>query len=126
MARPARHLAIALALLLAAQWTVAFAHCLAPLIAGAGGHAIEICTPDGLRSLVLGEDGQPDQPPAPGESARHGVCPLCLGAAAPGAEGPALPAARIHYLLTVPPRVAGLPSAPARAPPQQPRAPPIA
>ncbi|MCB4823377.1 hypothetical protein [Roseicella aerolata] len=37
----------------------AFAHGLAPLAAGADGHAVEICTADGLQTTVLEEDGKP-------------------------------------------------------------------
>ncbi|MCO6418863.1 DUF2946 family protein [Siccirubricoccus sp. KC 17139] len=107
-----------LALLLALQWGMAFAHC----IGGLGGHglAVEICTVDGLRTLHLDGDGRKEALPA------HDSCPLCPGAAALEPAAPALPALRIAYARAVPPPLAGLPPAPARAPPQQPRAPPLA
>jgi hypothetical protein len=127
MSRRASCLSVVLVLLLSVQWVAAFGHCLsslglAPLAAGAGGHATEICTAEGLQTVLLGEDGQP----APPASQKHDSCPLCPGGAAPGPEAPSLPAVPILYITPAPPSVAGLPPAPARAPPQQPRAPPIA
>lgn len=122
MVRRAPWLSVVLALLLSLQWGAAFAHCLAPLAATAAGQAVEICTAEGMQTMLLGEDGQP-QSPTPHA---HDSCPLCPGAAAPAAEAPALPAAPVRYAALVPPPVAGLPPAPARAPPQQPRAPPLA
>jgi hypothetical protein len=120
MVRRAPALRLLLVLLLSVQWGMAFAHCLAPL--AAGGHAVEICTADGLRTVLLDADGQ-DGTPAP---AQHDSCPLCPGAAAPGPAAPAVAAVAIRYAVLVPPPVAGRPPAPARAPPQQPRAPPFA
>jgi hypothetical protein len=135
MVRRAPTITVVLALLLSLQWVTAFAHCLTPLSLtplgltplglasfGTAGHAVEICTADGMRSMVLGEDGQ-ERAPA---SHAHDSCPLCPGSAAPVADAPSLPAASIRYVLRLPPPVAGLPTAPARAPPQQPRAPPNA
>src|SRR3954468_12787591 len=114
---------VMLLLLLSMQWVTAFAHCLAPLAAEAGGHAIEICTGEGMRSLVLGEDGQP-QAPAPHA---HDSCPLCPGSLAPAPQAPAGAALPARWsLAALAPRRAGLPPAPPRAPPQQPRAPPLA
>lgn len=124
MVRRAPALRLLLALLLSLQWGVAFAHCLAPLAASAGGHAIEICGVDGIRTLVIGEDGQPQGTPAP---QAHDSCPLCPGSAAPAPEAPAVAGHAIRYFAAEHIiRVAGLPPAPARAPPQQPRAPPAA
>jgi hypothetical protein len=123
MVRRAPTLRVLLALLLSLQWGTAFAHCLAPLAAAADGHSVEICGAEGIRTLVIGEDGQP-QGPAP---QAHDSCPLCPGSAAPGPEAPAVAAIALRYFATGHAiRVAGLPPAPARVPPQQPRAPPIA
>ena len=112
-------LTVMLALLLAMQWGVAFAHCLHALGVGQG---VVICTADGVRTIHLDAEGQPV---APGEVA-HDSCPLCPGGVAPVAAGPQLPAVAVAYARILPPPVAGLPPAPARAPPQQPRAPPTA
>jgi hypothetical protein len=123
MVRRAPALRVVLALLLSLQWGTAFAHCLAPLAAAEGGHSVEICSAEGIRTLVIGEDGQP-RSPAP---QLHDSCPLCPGSAAPGPEAPAVAASAVRYFAADPTaRVAGLPPSPARAPPQQPRAPPTA
>ena len=123
MVRRAPTLRVVLALLLSLQWGVAFAHCLAPLAAAADSHSVEICGAEGIRTLVIGEDGQP-KAPAP---AAHDSCPLCPGSAAPGPAAPAVAARAIRYFAAdLAPHVAGLPPSPARAAPQQPRAPPIA
>jgi hypothetical protein len=134
MVRRAPAFRLLLALLLSWQWGTAFAHCLAPLglaplglaplAAAEGGHSIEICSAEGIRTLVIGEDGQPQ---APAHAPTHDSCPLCPGSVAPGPEAPAVAALPVRYFAAGrTARVAGLPPAPARAPPQQPRAPPIA
>ena len=112
-----------LALLLLAQWAAAFAHCFAPFAAASGTHSVEICTADGLRAVLVGEDGQPA---APEPAALHPTCPACAGPAA--LEPPPPAAARpVVWAYAAPARPSqGLPVAPARAPPQQPRAPPTA
>ncbi len=109
-----------LALVLLFQAALAPALCLGR----AQGHAItmEICGPEGMRSMPLALD---DQAPAqPGEA--HGFCAVC--AAMPqGAQAltPALPAPSwLAIVITWPgSNPAALPPQ-ARAPPQQPRAPP--
>ena len=111
-------LTVMLALLLAMQWGVAFAHCLHALGAGQG---VVICTADGVRTIHLDARGHPV---APGEVA-HDSCPLCPGGVAPVAAGPQLPAVPVAMADRAASPVAGLPPA-ARAPPQQPRAPPAA
>ncbi|RAI59418.1 DUF2946 family protein [Roseicella frigidaeris] len=113
-----------LALLLSLQWATAFAHCLAGLsLPAAAGHTVEICSADGLRTLLVGEDGQPAAP----TSHAHDSCPLCPGSAAPAPAAPAVAAQPVRYRLPpAAPRLAGLPPAGPRAPPQQPRAPPLA
>ncbi|WP_207792001.1 DUF2946 family protein [Siccirubricoccus phaeus] len=118
MSRRALRLGPHLALLLALQWGMAFAHCLNAL--GGHGTAVEICTVDGIRTLHLGADGQPEAP------AQHDSCPVCPGVPALEPAPPILPVLPIAYVRAPPPRLAGLPPAPARAPPQQPRAPPLA
>jgi hypothetical protein len=94
-----------LALLLLLQWGQSFAHCLAALGAAGG---IAICTAEGIRLVHVDAEGQPTDPP----QAMHDSCPVCPGGVA---YAPAPYAGR-----------EGMPPAPARAPPQQPRAPPAA
>lgn len=115
-------LARLLALLLLARWAAAFAHCFAPSAAAAGAHGVEICTAEGIRTVLVGEEGRQAPEPAAG----HPTCPECCGPAALHAPPPPLVAAPFVWPHAPPPRPrAGLPVAPARAPPQQPRAPPI-
>ncbi len=122
--RPARTgLVCLLAYLLLMQWAAALvphARMLAPL--GAGG-AAEICDHAGRSLVVLDADGQPLPPSAPVDE----CCVLCHAPAAVAASAP-LPITRpaIYAVLTAPRGRPGLPVAPARAPPQQPRAPPSA
>jgi hypothetical protein len=123
MKRHAPRFSVVLTLLLSLQWVTAFAHCLAALAPpGAPGHAIEICSAEGIRTLLVGEDGQPASP-APHH---HDSCPLCPGSVSPAPEAPGLAARMQAWLPSPPPRLAGLPPAAPRAPPQQPRAPPLA
>ncbi|MBL6453803.1 hypothetical protein JMJ55_00625 [Belnapia sp. T6] len=113
-------LTVVLALLLVLQWGGAFAHCLAAL---AGSEGVVICSAEGgIRTLHLDAEGQPAAPAA----AAHDSCPVCPGGAAPAPPVPALPALRIAYAPPPAPPIAGMPPAPACAPPQQPRAPPAA
>ncbi|HYI83326.1 MAG TPA: DUF2946 family protein [Acetobacteraceae bacterium] len=110
-----------LALLLLTQWAAAFAHCLAPLAAAA--HGVEICTADGITTVLLGADDRP----APKPAIHHPSCPECGSPAALEAPPPPAVSARVAWNPAARARpVEGLPVAPARAPPQQPRAPPIA
>jgi len=119
MARRPPLLTAMLALLLMLQWGQAFAHCLGALGAASG---VEICTAEGIRVLHLDADGQPADPPR----AMHDSCPVCPGGVAPASPGPQLPALRIAYAPAPYASREGMPPAPARAPPQQPRAPPAA
>ena len=117
--RPAR----LLALLLLLQWGTAFAHCLRPLAAAAGGHGVEICSAEGLKTVLLDDEGRPVPEPAPGHDA---TCPGRCGPAAVEPPAPPSAAMPIVWARVAPVRSAeGLPVAPARAPPQQPRAPPV-
>jgi hypothetical protein len=80
--RPRPALIRLLAVLLLVQWGTAFGHCLR-LSAPAEALHLEICTPEGLRSLAV----PADQAPEP--TATGGVCPACAG---PGAAAvPPLP-----------------------------------
>ena len=119
MVRRSPLLTVMIALLLALQWGSAFAHCLATLGTAAG---IEICTAEGLRVIHLDAEGQP----ADAADAAHDSCPLCPGSAAAAPPAPAMPGMPFAYRVATVPPVAGMPPAPARAPPQQPRAPPAA
>jgi hypothetical protein len=111
-----------LALLLLAQWAAAFAHCLAPLAGAAGAHSVEICTADGIATVLLDEDSQP----APKSAIHHPSCPE-FGSPAALEPPPPVISLRVAWAPGTQARpTEGLPVAPARAPPQQPRAPPIA
>lgn len=120
MRRHSKGLVRLLACLLLVQWAGAALPYVRALAQLASAQLVELCTDDGLRQILIDEDGQPvkvDQAPA--------CCTLCFGPAAlPVAEPVAAPSP-IAYAL-----VAGrfsrrrLPISPPRAPPQQPGAPP--
>ena len=118
MRRRSPFLTVVITLLLLVQWGSAFAHCVAKLGTAPG---IEICTPDGVRIIHLDAEGQPAEP----AQAMHDSCPLCPAGALAAAPSPVLPAVRFAYSVAVMPPIAGMPTAPARAPPVQPRAPPV-
>jgi hypothetical protein len=107
-----------LVLALALQWGGSFVHCLGAL-SRASAEAAAICGPSHSTAERATEDGK-------AAALHHAGCPFCQGLAAPPVTAPDLPGAPVAYLRFVPPPLEGLPTAPARAPPQQPRAPPIA
>jgi hypothetical protein len=123
MIRCRPRLAHFVALLLLLQWSTAFAHCLWSLAAAGAGHSVETCGAGGLIAILLdGEDR-----PVRKSTADHAVCPGCCGPVAltpPAPAGVPGPIVWPGETSTFPRE--GLPVAPARAPPQQPRAPPIA
>ncbi|MFH5924654.1 hypothetical protein [Roseomonas xinghualingensis] len=82
---------------------------------------VELCSAHGIRTVVLGEDGQPlDQQEAPD------CCAPCLMPVAAPPPVSMLPPRSVSFALVVTsPGRPGLPPLPPRAPPQQPRAPPI-
>ena len=119
MRRTPAPIARLLALVLLLQAVLAPALC----IGQAQGHtlSVEICGPDGMRSMTVALDDE-----APAETTQHGFCAVCAGMPQ-GAEAltpiqiapfwlPSNPAWPPASEATLPP--------PARAPPQQPRAPP--
>ena len=121
--RPARRQIVRLvAALLLLQWAGAvLPHARAMGMLGRA-VAVELCSPAGMRTVLLGEDGKP-LPTA------HDLdcCDLCQGPAAIEAEAPRAPAVRVAPATVQHPHGrAGLPPFPPRAPPQQPRAPPEA
>ena len=124
MARMRSRLARLLALLLLLQWGTAFAHCLRPLAATAGGHGTEICTAEGFKAVLLDDEGRPVRKSAAG----HAVCPVCRGPAALAPPTPLSAATPVVWAGEAPVRSPdeGLPVALVRAQPQQPRAPPAA
>jgi len=121
--RPSRsHLARLLAGLLLLQWAGAVLPQARALGLLGRAVAVELCSPAGMRTVLVGEDGQP-------LPAQHDLdcCDLCQGPAAIEAEAPHPPASRIAPApVSHPQGRAGLPPFPPRAPPQQPRAPPSA
>ncbi|WP_332844183.1 DUF2946 family protein [Roseomonas populi] len=109
-----------LACLLLLQWAGAelpHARAMAQL---ASAQLIELCSHDGTRRILVGEDGQPIK-----ASQTVDCCTLCFAPAAlPVAEPVAVPLPVAYALVTEHFGREGLPSSPPRAPPQQPRAPP--
>ncbi|MFT8246497.1 DUF2946 family protein [Roseomonas sp. BN140053] len=109
-----------LACLLLLQWAAALLPHARAVAQLASAQAVEICTHDGRRIALLGDDGSPVQP-----AQAMDCCSLChspLGIAPPEPPQVAQPVA--YNAVAAPFRAAGLPVHPPRAPPQQPRAPP--
>ena len=111
-----------LVLLLLLQWGSAFGHCL-KLAAPNGVLHMDICTPDGMRSIPLALD-EHDQPAM--DHAMGMLCPVCT--AMGGAGLPPPPTALLPPLLLAQAEAPNPPSTPSPAPPPrcqpQPRAPP--
>lgn len=125
MPRPWPRMVRLVALLLLLQWSAAFAHCLGRVAhAGIVLEAV-VCGPDGPRRLLLDDQGAPTDPAL---AAPDGVCAMCQAPAIAPTLLPSSETVPIVFSAADPPapRPAGLPVAPARAPPQQPRAPPTA
>ncbi len=122
-----RRLAPLLAWLLLFQWLLVFAHCFALAHRAAAAVApltIEICGAEGRGTITL-PALDPEAPPATASKAAG--CPACQLPVALPPEPPLAISAPIAWSLPQqPPWPAGQPVAPARAPPQQPRAPPFA
>ncbi|MBE9607022.1 DUF2946 family protein [Acetobacteraceae bacterium H6797] len=119
-----RLLSCLIAALLLMQWSAALLPGMRGLARAAAAQTIEICDPThGLRSITIDADGK-EIPKAH----IHAGCPLCLQlehAILP--MPPAIVIAMVEARAEAPAlRHPGLPPLPARAPPQQPRAPPIA
>ncbi|MGK7863967.1 DUF2946 family protein [Falsiroseomonas sp. E2-1-a4] len=112
-----------LVVLLLLQWGTAFGHCLKLAAPSGGVLHMEICTPDGMRSIPLALE-QDEQ--APQDHAAGMFCPLCGGAS--GAALPPPPVALVPPLLLVQTAPLPPPSTPNPAPPPRcqppPRAPP--
>nr|WP_249731904.1 DUF2946 family protein [Roseococcus sp. SDR] len=113
-----------LAAVLLLQSGVAVAHCLRGMGA-AGGLIVEICSPDGMRSIRLDANGEPMADHAP--AAENGFCPACHGL--PGVDLPAPPQlsvpAWLGETIAWAPSSSGTLRPPARAPPYATRAPPV-
>jgi hypothetical protein len=111
-----------LACLLLCQWAAtAMAH-VRGMARLADSQAVEICTHEGFRTLLLDAEGQPIDLTKPMECCALGLGPIAILPAPPAA-----PPIRLAFaVLPMPRRMEGLPPFPARAPPQQPRAPPTA
>lgn len=113
-----------LVLLLLVQWGTAFGHCL-KLTTPGGVLRMDICTPDGIRSIDLALD-EHEQPAA--EHAMGMICPVCAGIG--GGAPPPPPVALVPPVLLTQAEAPSPPSTPSPAPPPrgppQPRAPPIA
>jgi hypothetical protein len=111
-----------LVLLLLMQWGTAFGHCLKLAAPGSALH-MDICTPEGMRSIPLVLDDHE----LPGADHATGMlCPLCGGLG--GAALPPPPVALLRPLLLAQAEAPAPPSTPSPAPPPrcqpQPRAPP--
>lgn len=113
-----------LAAVLLLQSGVAVAHCLRGM-ATSDGLVVEICSPDGMRSIRLDANGEPvaDQAPAAGS----GFCPACHGLPAVDLpEPPRLASpAWLGTSVTWQDRAEHRLRPPARAPPYATRAPPV-
>ncbi|WP_458097105.1 DUF2946 family protein [Roseomonas sp. WA12] len=120
MRRPRTGLARLIALLLLLQWAgsvLPHARAMAQL---ASAQLVELCTHQGTRQILLGEDGKPLKPVQAND-----CCTLCQGPmAASPSEPPILPQPAGYVLVVELFGAEGLPTTPPRAPPQQPRAPP--
>lgn len=126
-------LAWVLSLLLSLQWGLAASHCLARLAAchaPGDGHWTELHHAD---AHGAGEDHHHDAaaPEAEEDSslalaALHDTCPVSPSPAVPTSPVPAVPASRIAYPVALTETASPVVLPPARAPPQQPRAPPLA
>ncbi|MCK8783443.1 hypothetical protein M0638_03485 [Roseomonas sp. NAR14] len=132
-------LACLLVPLLLLQWTGAFAHCLRLAEAAPRLHATAFCGDAAAqpgwasgRALgpvpVLAGLAVPTEKGAPALPAKaSGFCPLCQAPVAGEPPAPPfLPPPAAYDLTAAPIARAGLPATPPRAPPQQPRAPPVA
>ncbi len=113
-----------LAAVLLLQSGVAVAHCLRGMGA-AEGMLVEICSPDGMRTLRLDAAGEPMADHAP--AAGSGFCPACHGL--PSVDLPEPPRLAGPAWLGTPITWAPAPGdgwqPPARAPPYATRAPPV-
>ena len=124
MSRRGRNLLHVLAVLLLVQWVAGLQPCLRVMASLASVQAIELCSPGSEhRTILVGRDGKEVPAPKP-----HPGCPLCqhvTPALLPAVSVVPLPPATF-VALVAPSTRQGLPPAPPRGPPQQPRAPPIA
>lgn len=119
-ARPV--LSALLALVLLAQTGWAAAHCLA--MAAPAGHAVEICSPDGIRTIRVSDDGTalPETAPHAGD----GFCAACPLSDAPALPAPPILAGPAWTVSDAAPYAGRAPAfrPPPRAPPYAQRAPP--
>ena len=119
MRRPRTGLARLLACLLLLQWAGAIMPQARAMARMATAQAVELCTHEGKRRVLLDESG------APVEAAQDaGCCTPGPGPASMPPEPPRLAQPVLYVLATSAGDREGLPTSPPRAPPQQPRAPP--
>ena len=120
MRRPRTGLARLIAILLLLQWVgsvLPHAKAMAQL---ASAQLVELCTHEGRRQILVGEDGKPLKPVQADD-----CCTLCQGPmATPPSVPPILPQPVGYVLVVELFGTEGLPATLPRAPPQQPRAPP--
>ncbi|MGX9964896.1 hypothetical protein ACVFYP_16315 [Roseomonas sp. F4] len=121
MKRPLRPLLCLFVAVLLMQTLVAPAHCFLRMAASAGWDVL-ICSPEGMRSVHIGSDGQeiPSHPMAPGFCAACHALPEAILPEAPAVPAPAWFASAVDYRPAADHRL--LP--PARAPPYAPTGPP--
>lgn len=117
-ARPVLSALLSLVLLVQTGW--AAAHCL--IVVARAGHAVEICSPDGVRTIRVAEDGSalPETPAQAGDGF-CAACPAITVPTLPAAPGLSAPAWIAIAAALVP---AAILRPAARAPPYAPRAPP--
>ena len=119
MRRPRTGLARLLACLLLLQWAGAVLPQARAMARMATAQAVELCTHEGKRRVLLDESGAPVKPAEDAGCCTPGQAPAAVPPEPPGLAHP------IRYALFAGPYGRpGLPAIPPRAPPQQPRAPP--
>ena len=122
MRPPRGSLARLIGLLLLLQWAGSVLPHARAMAALGGAMAVELCSPSGMRTVLLDESGRPVK-----AEADSSCCDLCQAPAAIEAGASLAPPRPMVFAAAVhPPGRAGLPPFPPRAPPQQPRAPPAA
>ncbi|MFC7736054.1 DUF2946 family protein [Roseomonas sp. GCM10028921] len=111
-----------IALLLLLQWSGAVLPHARAMAALGRAMAVELCSPSGMRTVLVDEAGAPLKP-APDSM----CCDLCGGPPALAVEDPQVLSRPVaHTAARHDPARPGLPRLPPRAPPGQPRAPPAA
>jgi hypothetical protein len=124
MTNRGRHLLRVLAILLLVQWVAALEPCLRSLVSLSSAQAVELCSPSGTYRTILVDENGKEVP----QAKAHAGCPLCQHVDPANINAPLAVTVQPAIFVVVEQQDTrqGLPPAPPRGPPQQPRAPPIA